>query len=339
MKMSDDTAEYLSKRGISLIHAGNQMEAVDLFKQAIAVDACFMPAYNNLALALIEEGDHASALPIAEHGLEIDQAYIPLYAPLLLALKYLGRAEEAIPYLCRAVAIKGDDPQLLSNLGSLLAESGETTEALQIFEKVVAFDPPYIPAYHMLSVIKEFERRDDAVTAMERLLTQGIAPQDEAILHYALGKAYEDLKIYDVSFYHYKAANDLSRQSFQYDIAEDREFFAQIKQTFTADFIRSHRVQVREQTPIFIVGIPRSGTSLVEQMLASHPDLYAAGELNTLDWLQFGHLGMTKNAYAAKMQTMAAADFQNISQIYLERLHKGATGKAFFTDKMPLNFR
>ena len=111
------------------------------------------------------------------------------------------------------------------------------------------------------------------------------------------------------------------------------------KQTFSANFIRSHQAKALDQTPIFIVGMPRSGTSLVEQMLASHSDLYAAGELNTLDWLQFGYLGMTKSAYAEAMGKMTTTDFQNFSQMYLERLHKGAIGKAFFTDKMPLNFR
>ena len=317
-------ADYISKLGTAYAIMGRRQEAIEKFRQAIAVNDNFVPAYANLALALAEEGYYQEALPLAEKGLSIDAHNLPLYSTHALILKFLDRVDDAIATLRQAQELENDNIQILANLGGLLTENGQVEEARQVLQHIIQVEPLYAPAHRMLSLSKKYIADDPHIKTMEEILSSGrLPPEAQMEIEFALGKSYEDIKDYQLSFAHYKKANDILRSFYQYNIADDKDYFEEIKSKDTEQSVNKRQAPVSDIQPIFIVGMPRSGTSLVEQILASHPQVYGAGELNTISLLYHNE----------------SDDVQALQQKYLDVVKPRLGNKKILTDKMPQNFR
>jgi len=334
----DTDTELLSKLGVAYAMLGKTAPAIVKFNEAIKYDPSYMPAYNNLALALWEGGDIEDAREVAEKGLQIDASYLPIYSVLAKALKHLGRIDEAADCLQKAIVLDPDSVSLLHDLAGIFLEKGQSTESRSILQRVLELSPEHLSAHYLLSLVKNYESCDDQhIKDMERLLADDRMPiEDRATLCFALGKAYEDTEKFENSFSYYKKGNYFHRCNLDYSIDVDRNLFRQIKAIFTASFIKENTVDPANKTPIFILGMPRSGTSLVEQVLACHPDIYAAGELNWLEKIQSDLPGPD---YVRKMQSLTGEAFKAFAERYLQRSGSFTENKTHFTDKMPLNFR
>jgi len=178
---------------------------------------------------------------------------------------------------------------------------------------------------------------------MESLFArQGLARDDRTQLAFALGKAYEDLGNYDKSMEFVIEATQLKRDSYDYSIAESREQFDRIRQVFSPDFFSSHRDSGDpDRTPIFILGMPRSGTSLVEQILASHPDVYGAGELKDLGRVLASLRTSDRHRPSIIPQELLELDvkaFAGLGKQYIDRIRGYSADAKFIIDKMPGNF-
>lgn len=334
-------APGLSKLGVAYILLGRRGEAIEAFRKAITADESFIPAYNNLALALAEEEAFESAASCAQAGLDRDPSYAPLYVVRAMAMKALGRMEEAVACLRRAADLDGENPEILANLGGALLENGKTEEAERCLMQALALAPGYAAAHRMLSSFKAYEENAPQIAFLEELAkAPNRAPDEKADLEFALGRIYERQKKYEASFAHYRKANRAMRDMIAYDPEKDRRFFGQIKDVFTPEFIRENAVQERQEiTPVFILGMPRSGTSLAEQILASHPDIYGAGELNLLDHLQFRTYGLDRTCYAQDVKDRLAGEtMRALARDYLDGMKSRSDGALFVTDKMPQNF-
>jgi len=156
---------------------------------------------------------------------------------------------------------------------------------------------------------------------------------------FALGKVYADIGNDDRSFEYYLAGNQFKRNSIDYSIADDVAYFDAIKQVFKKEFFQRHAgIGSADTTPIFIVGMPRSGTSLVEQILASHSQVYGAGELNDMGNLIARACDEDSNKYPHCLLQMNDEELSGLGSAYLTRLHTYAPTAARITDKMPHNF-
>ncbi|MCB1720279.1 MAG: sulfotransferase [Alphaproteobacteria bacterium] len=334
--------EAHSKLGICYILLGRRADAINAFHGAIKSNKNFVPAYSNLCLAYAEEEEFELAVEVGQKGLNINPEYLPLYNSLAFALKPLGRLEEAIAYMRQALLLNSNDISLIENLGVLLYESGEKQEAQSLLEDVVRRHPAQTQAHRTLAAIKRYQNGDPHITQMDKLSqSPALVPRQKADLHFALGKAYEDMKDYQLSFKHYKTANDIYRSTLSYSINADQAFFEAIKNTFSKDYIESHSLSKKEsRTPIFILGMPRSGTSLVEQILASHPEVQGAGELNYLEFIQFKKHGITRENYELDFKTLSEGTLETMAAMYLDKAYSGVSNEAqALTDKMPHNFR
>ena len=328
VKGNDKKVEYISKLGTANAIIGKRKEAIGLFKQALSLNSEFVAANANLALALAQEGEYQEALLFAKKGLELDPKNLPLYSTQALILKHMDCVDEAISSLRKAVELEANNVNALSNLAGLLIESGDKEGARNILEKVILFSPLSADAHRMLSTVTSYVDGHEHILQMERILEdKNLPPNIYMGIHYALGKAYESIKNFTKSFTHYKAANDQNRVLYQYDIKQDYRLFEKIKEVYTSEFIKSHQVDVGSFKPIFIVGMPRSGTSLIEQVLASHPNIYAAGELISIANLHVSDSNIDRSSLA------------NLSKKYLDILEDRLGQRKVFTDKMPMNFR
>src|SRR6266481_10117605 len=205
---------------------------------------------------------------------------------LSAALRDLGRPAEAISALRQAVEINPRNAGLYNNLGVLLRDAGSLDEARQMFERAIALDPGMIDAYYYWVRSVKVPVNHDFLAALEAMEPRAgtLSRDGMATLHFALGKAYEDVGRYDDAFASLLKANRAARSSMEYDETRAREFFDRIRTIFTAPLMADKADRGSPSSlPIFIVGFPRSGTTLTEQILASHPNVHGAGEIGFVE--------------------------------------------------------
>jgi tetratricopeptide (TPR) repeat protein len=251
--------------------------------------------------------------------------------------KQVQQYESAIASYARAAELAPRPAAALTDCSILLFELGRREEALPLLERALAADPTYAAAWYTRSEAKTFMRADPDIQIMRDLVgTLGAgaaALADKTLLHYALAKAHEDVDDCAQALHHLRAAGALKRASFNYGPAADERFMAEMARLFTAPAIgRLATAGAATPAPIFIVGMPRSGTSLLEQMLASHPQVFGGGESARMQ----GLIAALPGPYPACVSTLSRREVSALAGRYLALLpaHKSA----FITDKTPYNF-
>lgn len=245
----------------------------------------------------------------------------------------LGRLDEAETSFRTAIAIKPDYSEAHNNLGTALYALGQLDEAWACFQRALRLKPDYAECHRHVSQMKKFTRDDPHVDVLRQLSKTVQNGSSKMHICFALAKACEDLKEVDESFALYVEANRLRKAELSYHIDQDRILFDRIKSTF--DTLPEVIAEpLRATAPILIVGMPRSGTSLVEQILASHSEVFGAGELETLNTLVRKH---ALNMGLSSCDLVTASS--RITCDYLDKLNSSGKEYRFVIDKMPLNFR
>ena len=287
-------------------------------------------------------------------ALEIDPDYPEPNHKLATALQQQGRHEEAIRHYQRAVAKAPGFAEAHNNLGVVLTELGRLDEARATPEKAVALNPKRPGTYQNLFDVKKATADDPHFLALQAL-AQDLAtmPADwRPAFHFTMGKALADMGDHERSFRHYLEGNALKRQQVEYDEPQIMNRMRATRSFFTAEFIRSWRGSGHpSRLPIFIVGMPRSGSTLIEQILAAHPKVFAAGErLELRDTLNDFLGGPVPNmTYPERFLAITEQELHDLGEVYLRRLRaatidgpeaaRQATAEfERITDKLPLNF-
>jgi tetratricopeptide (TPR) repeat protein len=243
----------------------------------------------------------------------------------------------------KAIQLKPSFPEPYCNRGVSLQSLGHLKEAGKSFEKAIQLRPDYAEAHLNLSMQKEFKRNDLQIEVMERLHSDsGSSADDRMRLCFALGKAFEDLDESDKVFHYLDEGNRLRRKELNYNIVDDKRLMARIRNIFSAGLLcpETPTNESLPKQPIFIVGMPRSGTSLAEQILASHSKVYGAGELSAMDRLMgliFSKLPI--DDINLGMARSSGDLMTNVRDGYLRVLNALEVPERVITDKMPLNFR
>jgi hypothetical protein len=215
-------------------------------------------------------------------------------------------------------------------------EAGCKEEALAAFDRVLATFPGSVHALATRADVKTFKADDPDLAAIEAVLAegQGRALADRLSAHFALGKAYLDIGDSARAFQHLDAGNRWKRATFSYDPEAADRWLQRIADTFTPEFLDQRQgAGTPTELPVFIIGMPRSGTTLVEQILSSHPQVVGAGELPALRLIVEG-----SGAFPQDMKTMTRDDMARLGQHYLARVTALAQGRLRLVDKMPINF-
>ena len=316
-------------------------EAVGSYRKALTLKPDYAEALYNMGVVFRELGKLDEAETSLHRALAIIPDHIDALDNLGGVLKAQGKLNEAVSCLQRALALNPDHAAMHYNLGVIYRELGRLDEAVRCYRKALSLKPDYAAAFKDLTSIVKITEPDDAVQSMEHIYYKGdISAEDRIAIGFALGKVFEDLKNYEKSFEYICAANRITRSSYDYSIKNDRGFLERIKKIFSADFFASHPISgSRDNTPIFIVGMPRSGTTLVEQILASHPMVFGAGELTVLTDLT-DHICGTKEAaqYPECVTNLNNDSFTRAGADYIDAIRKYSGNAKHITDKMPYNF-
>ena len=260
--------------------------------------------------------------------------YAEAHNNLGITLQGLGRLDEGFARYTQAIALKPDYADAHYNIGIMLQELGRLDEALASYTQAIALKPDYAEAHRMLASTKKFDAQDEQYSKMlELYLSREISEEQRCHINFGLAKACEDLGNFEQAYTHYSQGNVLRKKRLNYDINQDKELFKRLKSSYPKiekKSLEPDRLS-RNLMPIFVIGMPRSGTTLVEQIISSHLQVTGAGELNFAK--QFGAAiasGITK------VTNQSLLDFRHN---YLDKLQNVCNGNRIVTDKMPQNFR
>jgi tetratricopeptide (TPR) repeat protein len=293
-----------------------------------------------LALIFMEQYRLGEALSEANAALTLAPENADAIILVARILAQLGRAQEAITALLRARERAPDRPDVHLNLGNVLKIAGRFDEARAALADALKADPANATAFFELAEITHFSQGDPIFVEMEKLARTESAAPLPASLHFALGKAYDNVDQVDIAFRHFAIANARERAEHRYDERATLTTIARIKDIFTPAFMERLRGSGNpSDLPIFIIGMPRSGTTLVEQILASHPGVAAGGELHHLHLSVDAVLASRSNvrAFPECLAALLPDDVTGIGERYLSHLRPLAGGRSRVTDKLPAN--
>ncbi|NQU59410.1 MAG: tetratricopeptide repeat protein [Rhodospirillales bacterium] len=326
--------------GVALGRLGRHDEALESYRQAVALRPDYVKAFNNMGLALREQGLPEDALAAFDKALAIDPAYGEAHCNKGAALDDLGRLDEALEAFNKAIELDPDFAESHHNLGNTFQKMRRMEEARTAYREAIRIDSAYGEAHRRLAQSWTHTGHDDEIRAMETLFDSPDCPDEQKMhLGFGLGKAFEDLGQYQKAFAILHQANSLIRKTYRYDIADEGAFLERICSVFSAPFLEDiSDTGLADETPIFILGMPRSGTTLVEQILASHPQVHGAGELNYMAEIRNKMTAERNKPFPEGILEFQADDFRTVGLKYMERLRKHSQKTKHITDKMPHNF-
>lgn len=322
--------------------AGIHDQAILSGQNACSLSPKDLDAHYNLGLAYTDSGDYQNAIRIYRKALKLNPKHGLSWNNLGSALEQLGDKNGAFDAYAKAVQLDVGHAEAQNNLGAIYSERGKIDQARASFEAAIGGRPNFVEAHYNLSTIKTYSPDDAHLTMLESLLEQQESLTTQARIRYnfALGKALDDIGQYDRAFSAYELGNHLQHSILPTDEIKADALLADIERVFSEEFFRKRSAwQGVSDSPIFIVGMPRSGTSLLEQILSSHPQVYGAGELSDLTEVVSEVTQASYNqAFPQRVTTLTQSDIERIGTEYCQRIWGLSPQSAYIVDKMPANF-
>ena len=329
MKNQDPNQEYLQSI-INLYTQGQLQQALSEATQMLEGFPNSVVLYNIAGASNAGLMQFDAAIDSYKQALKIKPNYAEAYNNMGVALKEKGDLDAAIDSYKQALKIKPNYAEAYNNMGNILKDKGDLDAAITSYKQALKIKPDYAEAYRNLSTINRYKEHDEHFLKMQSLCqSSSVSDEQRCHLNFALSKASEDLNEISQSFNYLKIGNELRKKILSYDIKQDIELFSQLKKSYPSIALQSV-VESSDLKPIFILGMPRSGTTLVEQIVSSHSEVTGAGELSYVS-----KFGDPIARGAIKPNTKMILEFR---QRYIEALKKRSDGRSIVTDKMPQNF-
>ncbi len=370
------SADFSNNLGIAQLNQGDLDGAQKSFEQAVKLNPRLAAAHHNLGLVFKERRDWDRAIACFERAIELVPNYMNAHLNLGNALSRGGKRDAAIAQFQRLIAIAPDSKEAYYNLAADLRDAKRFEEAVAAAGKAVVLDPNCAEAHNVLgSVYTTLGRFDDArksleaalairpdyaeaifnlttaskelstpetAARIERLLQSASAQDQASVLHFALGKVQADLGAYDSAFEHYRAGNDLSVPDAIFDAKIWAEYVDRMIAVFTPGFFAARtNIGDTSRRPVFIFGMPRSGTTLTEQIIGSHPQAAMAGELETIVKLVDAlpeRLG-SEQRFPGCAAAIGETAVRSLAAEYLAAVGAVSPDASRVTDKMPMNYQ
>jgi len=339
IELKPDYDEAYFNLGVAFHQTGQLGEAINCYERAISIKHAYPTAHNNLGLIALSQGQLDNALKSFEWAVAYGPEYAEAHNSLGAALQELKQFEKAKVSFKKAVALNPQYAQGLHNLAILCEIINLPDEASEYYEKALAVEPNYAEAYRNQSRTKKYKKNDPQIAQMQSIYSNdNLSISDKVHINFALAKVNEDLGNQKDFFKHLDEGSRLRKKQLNYNINETEEFHSSLIRLFSEDQpkIKQLSLDPLDIRPIFIVGMPRSGTSLVEQIISSHHSVHGAGELNNFKNIVTPAL---KNYISNLTNTINEDDLLSIRKNYIKSLMDLNVSEKIITDKMPVNFR
>jgi tetratricopeptide (TPR) repeat protein len=334
--------EALRLLGAIAISAEHYGQGEKLLKRAVELAPDFLAAWIDLSRAQLERLDLAAALASIRRAEQLDPRSAIVQVHVGNALARSGRHEEAIAAYRKATVLQPEAVAGHLGLGNVLKTIGRQAEAIEAYRQATRLRPELSEAWWSLSNLKTFRFEDDDIAALEKQLEIATLPEEtRAQFNFALGKALEDRGEYARAFQCYETGNRTRRGLEHYDPVQTEVINERIRAVFDAEFLARHAgAGDPDPAPIFVVGLPRTGSTLVEQVLASHSQVDATHELPEIGRLIQGiNRGRgDRVVYPEAVRDCDAAQWAALGRSYIDETRKYRGEALRFVDKMPNNF-
>ena len=336
--------DYCNNLGTALHEQAKLDEAISYYRLAIQRDPAFAPVHNNLGNALQEQGHLDEACRCYQRAIELNPDFAEAYLGLASTQNEQGNSREAIQHYLTAIRIKPELAAAQCNLGIVLEEQGDFKGAERCFRAAIAGDFRYAAAHaELANLLRAALPAEDLAAQQQLRLDSGLPPQQRAALGFGLAAVFDARGAYAQAAEHSNAANALRLAQWkiagqEYDPQAHSQFVNRIIAEFTPEFFaRVRDLGVQSQRPVFVVGLPRSGTTLVEQILASHSRVFGAGEL-PLARDAFDAACPCGNSTGMQPSGLDCEGIRHLALRHLEELQRRNATALCVVDKMPDNY-
>ena len=308
---------------------GNFLEAINVMKDALKQNPKNADFFNNIGMSYANIFKYKKAEEYYNQGLEIDKNNLHIINNLANLKKDLDKSDEAVELYKKILSKQPNAIAAMYNLAGLYNTMGEFDKSKKIFFNILKINSNLTEADRIISQMTTYDKDHSHFINMKNKLSD-ISLDTQALmhLHYALGKAYNDQKEYDLSFKNFKKANDLSKKINKYDFQIDSQRFSKIKTKFNS--LENIKLDKNIRKFLFIIGMPRSGTSLTEQIVSSHEKVFGGGELP--------YIGRIFKNYFELNEKISMNDLLKSKEDYIEFTNNIDSSNKVLTDKAPLNF-
>ena len=375
LKIKPDMAETLNNLGNAFRSRGKLAEAVSCLQKALKIRPDYTDACNNMGFVLQSQGKLDQAMSYYQKALDIRPDYADALNNMGYVLQSQGKPDEAISCFQSALKIKPDYANAYFNMGNAMISRSQLDEAINCYDEALQITQNYPfaiagkadvlmkkgefeDAYQCLLPLIEsetenvavagaytrlagrFDQRHQAIQLLKRILNSGVTVADEiSQIHFDLGYLYDEMGEYDTAFHHYQQANEL--KPWRFDAKQHENHISSLMAVYdSAQKSDLALAKHGSELPVFIVGMPRSGTTLVEQILASHPRVFGAGELPGIGRIA-QHLRVSASAEFSVSEYLNSVTDEVLDEFahhYLNELREFSGDASRITNKMPQNF-
>ena len=323
------------------VKVGHFEQAEKLLRRALELAPKYVSAQLKLANALFGQGKFPAAIEALDGLLALEPEHGRARGSKAATLVRVGEYEEALALYEQLIERGPRNPDLWISYGHILNTVGRFDDSVAAYRKAIEVQPVQGEAWFYLSNLKTARFSEGDVAAMTATLNEDETGDKERLqLHFALGKAFEDAGDYRQAFEHYEAGNRIRDKELGYDPAVTHEFVLKCEEAFTSDFFRERaQAGALNPAPIFIVGMPRAGSTLLEQILSSHSQIEGTSELPYMPALRHG-LSEGEKSFPQSLASLSAPQLRELGESYLAKARANRkTDRPYFIDKLPNNWQ
>ena len=337
-KIKPNYAEAYFNIGVIYYEISQLTKAINYYLKAIEANPGYSDAHNNLGITYLDLGKLDKSIKHLELAISFRPEFPEAHNNLGSVYQEKGSLDAAINSYKRAITLKNNFAQAHTNLGIIQEKTGKFDDALLSYSNAINHDPKNVSAHFNLSYLKTFNTEDQQVLQMHSILsTDSVDQTDRARLCFALARVYENLGDSEKLFEYLNQGNSLRKQVLNFSFNSSNNNNSYLKNIFKN--LNDHNFESSKSSqicPIFIVGMPRSGTTLLEQIISSHREVYGAGELKNLNEIL---IPIFQNQLDSSDSIITNEIVSSIRSQYIESLINLNIKEATITDKWPLNFR
>ena len=348
IELNPGFVEALCNVGVLFMSLGRRHDAIDVFQRALSLKPDNVQVLCNLGVLFLINGSEESAFKYVKTAIRIEPEFFDARYIMGDILRHQGKYDAALDSYKKALMINPGDESVISAVSGILEKRGEYGQAYKLISPLIKGGTLNPGALLVYSKIAGYTGEgEQAIFALDECLSKGgLSPNMRIDMNYELGRSYDNIGQYDKAFSCYREANEETKR-LSFDIV--REYKPNEKEQAEVNaLLECNRdfwselphATIETERPIFIIGMPRSGTSLAEQILSSHPDVYGAGELSTLGKISHSLSPVTKSApaYHKSLASLSAGVIDKMALNYLSELEERADDLMRVVDKNPYNF-
>ncbi len=341
LKQDGEFAQCWCNLAAALNEAEQHKAARRAVEKALSFEPRMAQAHNNKGDISLAEAKYEEALTCYRRATEINPKYVAALINMARTLRDMDRSAEAVEILQQALDIEPNNPEAHHAMGVLQEQVGDQAAAAKALQNALKVAPGMAIAHYFLAQLRGRKTTDEELSAMLELQKhERMLPNDRMFLSFGLARAYEQKNDYDRAFQYIAQGNLIKAGQQPYDDVDTGKFIDALA-VGAADLAEKlgFEASCQDDRPVFVLGMPRSGTSLVEQVLASHSEVAGAGELPYAYDMAHRVRELTSQAFPANVKLLSADQLRGLGEYYLSRHRKDHLETARVVDKTPLNFQ